>query len=224
LNDMIAGELINHMIPPLKLSDSAEKAISWMEELRCVQLPVVENNAFLGLISEEIILEQNNIDKKVSDFDLAAGECIVNGNQHFYDVIKAASDFNVQLVAVVDDNDEYCGVITVQDTISSFAQTAAVQSPGAILVLSMETRDYSLSEISRLIEEDGAKILGSTIRDDANDPLKLKLTIKINQSDLSRIVATLERFDYKIISRFQEPNVVDSEKERLDILLKYLDI
>jgi len=221
---MIAGELINHMIPPLKLSDSAEKAIAWMEELRCVQLPVVENNAFLGLISEDIILEENKIDKTISDFDLAAGECIVNSNQHFYDVVKTSTDFNVQLVAVEDDNDEYCGVITVQDIITSFAQTAAIQSPGAILVLSMEARDYSLTEISRLIEEDGAKILGSTIRDDANNPLKLKLTLKINQTDLTRIVATLERFNYKIIARFQEPNMVDSEMERLDILLKYLNI
>ena len=88
----------------------------------------------------------------------------------------------------------------------------------------MDARDYSLSEISRLIEGEGAKILGSTIRDDGTDPQKLKLTIKINQTDLSRIVATLERFDYKIIARFQEPKVIDADKERLDILLRYLNI
>ena len=221
---MIAEELINHMIPPLKLSDSAEKAISWMEEMRCKQLPVVEKNKFIGLISEEIILEHNNIDNTLSAFELTGLNCVVNIDQHFYDVIKIASDHNVQLVSVQDENHEYCGVITVQDTISSFAQTASVQAKGAILVLSMDERDYSLSEISRLIEEEGAKILGSTIRDDGTDPQKLKLTIKINQTDLSRIVATLERFDYKIIARFQEPKVIDADKERLDILLRYLNI
>ncbi len=221
---MIAEELINHMIPPLKLSDSAEKAISWMEEMRCKQLPVVEKNKFIGLISEEIILEHNNIDNTLSAFELTGLNCVVNIDQHFYDVIKIASDHNVQLVSVQDENHEYCGVITVQDTISSFAQTASVQAKGAILVLSMDERDYSLSEISRLIEEEGAKILGSTIRDDSSDPQKLKLTIKINQTSLSRIVATLERFDYKIIARFQEPKVIDADKERLDILLRYLNI
>lgn len=221
---MIAEELINHMIPPLKLSDSAEKAISWMEEMRCKQLPVVENNKFIGLISEEIILENNNINNTVSAFELTGLDCVVSIDQHFYDVIKIASDHNIQLVAVQDENQEYCGVITVQDTISSFAQTASIQAKGAILVLSMDARDYSLSEISRLIEEEGAKILGSTIRDDGTDPQKLKLTIKINQTDLSRIVATLERFDYKIIARFQEPKVIDADKERLDILLRYLNI
>lgn len=221
---MIAEELINQMIPPLKLSDSAEKAVTWMEELRCEQLPVVEDNKFLGLISEDMILEENNIDKAISAFELKGLDCSVSQDQHFYDVVKTASDQNVQLVAVTDENGEYTGVITVQDTITSFAQTATVQAPGAILVLSMDARDYSLAEISRLIEAEGAKILGSTIREDASDPAKLKLTLKINQVNLSVTVAVLERFDYKIIARFQEPGAIDNNKERLDILMRYLDI
>ena len=221
---MIAAELINHMIPPLKLTDTADKAISWMEEFRSNQLPVVDNGIFAGLISEELILEQNEIEMPISSFELICRECTVIESQHFYDVVKKASDNDVQLIAVLDESGEYNGVITVQDTITSFAQTAAVQAPGAILVLSMNARDYSLSEISRLVEEEGAKILGSTIREDANDPAKLKLSLKINRTNLSAIVATLERFDYKIIGRFQEPKMVDDDKERLDILLRYLDI
>ena len=221
---MIAEELINHMVPPLKLTDSAEKALAWMEELRCNHLPVVENGKFLGLISGDNILEGNNIDKQIATFELGGLDCFVNKEQYFYDVVKIASANNVQIIAVVDDQDEYIGVITVQDTITSFAQTAAVQAPGAIIVLSMEARDYSLSEISRLIEGENAKILGSTIREDSQDPMKIKLTLKINKTDLSHVVATLERFDYKIIGRFQEPKMIDNSQERLDILMKYLSI
>lgn len=221
---MIAAELINYMIPPLKMSDTADKAVAWMEELRCDQLPVVDEGKFLGLVSEEQILEQNDLDINISGLDLQFDECTVLESQHFYDVVKTASDHNVQLVAVLNEEDQYTGVISVQDTVSSFAQTAAVQSPGGILVISMEVRDYFLSEISRLIEEEGAKILGSMIREDAHDPKRLKLTIKINQSNLSTIVATLERFNYKIIGRFQEPHIESNDRERLDIFFRYLDI
>jgi DNA-binding winged helix-turn-helix (wHTH) protein len=56
------------------------------------------------------------------------------------------------------------------------------------------------------------------------DPAKIKLTLKINKLDLSRTIATLDRFGFKIIARFQENQVISNEKERLDILLKYLDI
>jgi acetoin utilization protein AcuB len=221
---MIAEDLINHMIPPLKGSDDAHKAIVWMEEFRCNYLPVVENSRLLGFISEEIILETNDIEKHVKDFNLVGLSCYVHLDTHFYDILKVATDNKLQMVAVLNDDQQYNGVITVQDTLTSFAQTAAVQMPGAIIVLCMNYIDYSLAEISRLIEENHAKILSSIIKEDPLDAGKIRLTLKINQSDMSRIVATLERFGYKVIGRYQETKPVENERERIDMLLRYLDI
>lgn len=221
---MIAEDLINHMIPPLKSTDDAHKAIVWMEEFRCTYLPVIDNNHLLGFISEEIILETNDIEKQVGDFNLVGQTCYVHLDTHFYDILKVATDNKLQMVSVLNDDQHYCGVITVQDTLTSFAQTAAVQMPGAILVLVMKYMDYSLAEISRLIEENHAKILSSIIKEDPLDPGNIRLTLKINQADMSRIVATLERFGYKVIGRYQETKPVENERERIDMLLRYLDI
>lgn len=221
---MIAEDLINHMIPPLKADDDAHKAIVWMDEFRCHHMPVVKDGRLLGFISEEIILESNNIERKVGDFDLVGSACHVSLNTHFYDILKTAAEHKLQMVAVLDDTGHYAGVITVQDTLASFAQSAAVQMPGGILVLYMNHTDYSLAEISRLIEENRAKILSSIVKEDPADPGKIRLTLKLNQLDLSRIVATLERFGYKVIGRYQESKPVGSEKERIDMLLRYLDI
>ncbi|WP_228450820.1 CBS domain-containing protein [Chryseolinea soli] len=221
---MIAEDLINHMIPPLKGSDDAHKAIVWMEEFRCNFLPVVEEGKLLGFISEEIILEANDIDKRVKDFNLVGQNCFVHLDTHFYDILKVAADNKLQVVAVLNEEQSYTGLITVQDTLTSFAQTAAVQLPGGILVLSMNHVDYSLAEISRLVEENHAKILSSIVKEDPLDPGKLRLTLKINQLDLSRIVATLERFGYKVIGRYHETKALGDEKDRIDMLLRYLDI
>jgi acetoin utilization protein AcuB len=221
---MIAAELINHMIPPLKLSEDAHKAVTWMEELRCNQIPVVDNSKFCGLITEEIILEENDIEKKIGDFELIGKNCVVGLNSHLFEILKTASENQVQVVAVQDEEGDYLGVITVQDTITFFAQSAAVQVPGAIIVISLDQFDYSLAEISRLIEENHAKILSSTVNEDPLDHGKLKLTLKINKQDITPIVATLERFGYKIIARFQENKPLENERERLEMLLRYLDI
>src|SRR5690349_21435996 len=126
---MIAEELINHMLPPLKLTDDASKAIAWMEEFRCGQLPVVENEKFLGFISEDIILEQNDLTKRINQFELTGDHCRVTADAHFYEVLKTASDNKLQMVAVLNDLTQYAGVITVADIMVSFAQTAAVQMP-----------------------------------------------------------------------------------------------
>ncbi|MDH5379618.1 MAG: CBS domain-containing protein [Cyclobacteriaceae bacterium] len=221
---MIAKELINHMIPPLKITDDADKAIVWMEELRCNFLPVTESGKFLGLISEDIIMEENDIDKPMSEFKLIGKDCYVTEETHFYDILKKASDFNVQTVAVLDSMGVYTGVITVQDCINVFVQSAAIQMYGGILVLSMDLRDYSLAEIARLVEENNLKILNSNVRIDPADPGKIKLTLKINSTELNRVIATLERFDYKIIAKFQDNEISEPERDRIDLLFRYLEI
>jgi CBS domain-containing protein len=221
---MIAAELINHMVPPLKVTDDAHKAIVWMEEFRCNYLPVTDEGHLLGFISEEIILEANDIEKGVGSFNLIGKECVVSLESHFFDILRVAGEHKLNMVGVIDDEGQYAGVITVQDIMASFAQTASVQMPGGILVLSMELIDYSLAEISRYVEENKAKVISSTMVEDPLDRGKIKLTIKINQLDLSRIVATLERFGYRVIGRYQEAPRDDDDKDRLDMLMKYLNM
>ncbi len=221
---MIAEELINHMLPPLKLTDEASKAMAWMEEFRCVQLPVVDNEKFLGFISEEAILDHNDLTKMVEAFDFVGYDCLVSMDAHFYEVLKVASDHKLQMVAVKNDLEQYAGVITVADIMVSFAQSAAVQMQGSILVLSMDLMDYSLAEIARLAEENNTKIISSTMAEDPLDKAKIKLTLKFNQDDLSRVVATLERFSYRIIARYQTSANDEPNKDRLDMLMRYLNI
>jgi CBS domain-containing protein len=180
--------------------------------------------ALQGFISEEIIMESNEIEKNVGSFPLVGKGCAVSMESHFFDILRVAGEHKLNLVAVLDEEGRYAGIITVQDIMASFAQSASVQMPGGILVLSMDLIDYSLAEISRYVEENNAKIISSTMVEDPLDKGKIKLTLKINQLDLSRIVATLERFGYRVIGRYQEEVRDDDSKERLDMLMKYLNM
>jgi hypothetical protein len=115
-------------------------------------------------------------------------------------------------------------VITVGELLQAFSKTIAVQSPGGIIVASIKKIDYSLAEITRLIEADGAKVIGCYLLDDDENTDSLKITLKLDKKDVSHIVATLERFNYRIVALFQEEKIISNEKERLDILMKYLNI
>lgn len=221
---MIAEELINQMIPALKMTDTAEKAIIWMEELKTNQLPVIENRAFKGLISEDLILESNDLDRKIAEFRLISENCYVSEEQHLFDIVRVAQEHESELVAILSSDGEFMGVSTHEDTNKAFANTLTVQGQGGILVLKMRIIDYSLSEISRLIESDDAKVLGSFLSQDQKDPTQVYLTLKINKEDLTTVIATLERFEFQIIAKFHDNNNVSKELERLDNLLNFLDI
>ncbi len=221
---MKASELINQMIPALKLTDTAEKAILWMEEMKTNQLPVIDNLKFKGLISEDIILEYNDLDREIGNFKLISEQCFVNEDQHLFDIIRLAQECNSELVAIVNNNDEFLGVSSHEDTINAFSRTIAIQGQGGILVLGMRYMDYSMAEISRLIESDDAKILGSYLSQDHKDANAVFLTLKINKKDLTTVIATLDRFDYNIVAKFHESTNIGTEQERLDNLLNFLNI
>lgn len=221
---MIAEELVNEMIPALSMKDNAEKAILWMGELRTNFLPVIEKGLFKGFVSEEIIFENNDLEKEILEIRLIAENCYVNRHQHYYDLIRLYKEFNIDLVAVVDEDLNYMGVVTIEDIINALAQSSAIQNPGAIIILSINKIDYSLAEITRLIEENNAKVLSSYIKSDPQDSNKLLLTLKINILESSRIIATLERFGYNIIAQFLESEDKESHQDRLNLLLKYIEI
>jgi CBS domain-containing protein len=220
---MIAEELINQMIPPLKLTDTAQQALHWMEELRVTQLPIVSGQEYKGLISEELIYKNNDPAALLSAFTLESNGVYAYKYQHFFDVLKIALDNDLGVVAVLDEERNFVGVITITDTLTAFARSS-MQEPGGILVLLMDERDYSLSEVSRLVESNDAKILSSYVCSDKGDASRLKLTIKINRNDLSRIIATFERFSYNIVAKFHHTQGNEDDKERIDLLLRYLNM
>ena len=221
---MIAEELINQMIPPLKITDSVEKAVRWMEEFRVNQLPVVKNREYKGLITEIDILENSLNFTSLGQLELGYNDAFAMHYQHFYTVMEIAIRNKIQVVPVLDEHHEFLGVITVNDTIAAFGQMSALHGQGGILVLSMNERDYSLSEISRHVEENNAKILSAYVSPDETDGFKIKVTLKINTTDLTRIIATFERFDYRITAQFQDAAEQKDDQDRLDLLMKYLNI
>ena len=54
---MLTIELINTNIPRLQLKDSVSKALTLVNDFRLTHLPVVENEKYLGLISEDDLLD-----------------------------------------------------------------------------------------------------------------------------------------------------------------------
>jgi len=221
---MQAFEFINNLIPPLKLSDRAGMALAWMEEIRTDSLPVSDQGRFLGFIGDEVIFELNNSDQLIGTIELEAGDCWVYSDKHIYDVLRVASENQSHLVAVLDREKSYLGVITMEDAIAAFADSLSIKSQGSVLILSMNMTDYHLSEISRLVESENTKILSSFITTDPLDDSKIKLTLKLDKLELRHVKATLERFGYRVIDHYQEESGITNEEDRIGNLLRFLDI
>ncbi|MCB0430283.1 MAG: CBS domain-containing protein [Flavobacteriales bacterium] len=220
---MLARDLITDEIPPLKTSDNGIKALNWMDELKVHHLPIVNHHDFLGLISEADILDLNAPDSPLGNHSLTLVRPYVLEDVHFYEVIKVMAEQNLSLLPVLDDQSRYLGNITLNHLVQKMASIASIREPGGIVVLDLNTNDYSLSEIAHIVEGNDTKILSSYITS-PSDSTKLELTLKLNRTDITRVLASLERHDYTIKASYHESEMGDTLKDRYDQLMNYLNI
>jgi acetoin utilization protein AcuB len=221
---MIAQNLLSEVVPPLRLSDTGQKALNWMEIFRISHLPVVEGKQLIGLISDKIIYDLNIIDKPVGDYSDHLLSPHVHTNQHIYEVFSAISVLKLSAVPVLDLHHEYCGMITVFELAQKFADLVAVKEPGGVIILELNSIDYSLSQIAQIVEGNDAKILSFYINHEVESK-RMTITLKINVIDLSAIIQTFVRYDYNIRAVYMDESMIQNlYDDRYDQLMKYMNI
>ena len=221
---MIAKELISDVIPSLRLSDTGQKALNWMEIFRISHLPVVDNHDYIGLIADKSIYDLNLTEKKFEDCRDHMLTPHVHTNQHIYEVVSVISELKISVVPVLDLHHSYMGVITVADLAHKFADLVAVSEPGGVILLELTPMDYSLADIAQIVEGNDAKILRLYVSKEL-DSKKMIVTLKVNKVDLSPIIQTFVRYDYSIVAVFMDESVLNNMyDDRLNQLMKYMNI
>lgn len=220
---MHAKELMSDIVPALKTSDTGVQALQWMEIFRISHLPIVNEREFLGLISDKDIYDLNMAGEPIGNHNLSLFSPYVFHDQHIYEVIELASRLELSVIPVLDHSNNYEGLITLYDLVEHFASLSALQHPGGIIVLEVNQNDYTLTEISQIVESNDAKILSLYISSDENTT-RMDVTLKINRNDLSSIIRTFERYEYNIKASYMK----DDEAERLyndrfDSFMRYLN-
>lgn len=220
---MIARELINNSVKPLRTSDTAEFALSMMNDLKVSHLPIVNEDKLLGVISEEDIYEINEPGEQVGNHSLSLKNAFVYEWQHLFDVIKTAHRENLTLIPVLDKKDNYIGDILTVELVFKLSEFFMLDKPGTVLILNMGINDYSLTEISNIVESNNAKILSSSIVSNPGTSI-VDVVLKINTTELHSIIQTFERYNYQVKTIFEEVSDTGDLKERYDMLMKYLNV
>ena len=221
---MVAKDLISEIIPSLKTSDSGQTALNWMEIFRVSHLPIVNNQDFLGLISDSDIYDMNQPEEPIGNHSLKLFKPYVDAEQHIFEVIGLASRLKLSIVPVLDSNNHFLGVITTSELIRHIAGISAIDQPGGIIVLELVARDYSLSQIAQIVEGNNVKVLSMYITSPP-ESTKLEVTLKVNTGDLTSVIRTFERYNYEVKTWVSDNDSMDRfYNERFDMLMKYLNI
>jgi acetoin utilization protein AcuB len=219
---MNARELISKKIEPLLTSTIGEEALKKMHEAHVRHLPIVNNTELLGLIAEDDLLD-NHLHEPIGSCSLSIRKPYAKENDHVFEVLHLLAHYDLTLIPVVDNANDYLGCISQEDLINYFAKSFSFAEPGSILVIEMKEMDYSLSELARVFELEGTRILSSFITSDKEEQ-KIYITVKINRKEVRSILSALERYEYNVLATYTEEDFQDTLRDRYDALMAYLNV
>ncbi|MBE5321676.1 CBS domain-containing protein [Pedobacter sp. MR2016-19] len=220
---MFAAEIISDSIPSLRTDDTVQKALDRMNDFKLKHLPVVNEVTLLGLVSEDDLLNIDNHDTLLSDSAVNTLNVFVLNNAHTYDVIRLFSQLKLTVIPVLDQQKNYAGLIPISNMVNAVAEQYAVNEPGGIIVLEISNRDNSLAHIAQIVEADNAQVLSSYVNS-FEDSTRLEVTLKVNKTEITSLVASFERYDYLVKEVYNNTQIDDGSQERYDSFMNYLNV
>ncbi|MBA4275481.1 CBS domain-containing protein [Flavobacterium sp.] len=217
-------EITNYISNDFKAIDSQDTIAAvqgFFDEFTFSHFPVVEKEIYIGSIASDEI-ETFDSAKKVIDYRYTLERFFARTTMVWLDVLEVFAKNNTDLVPVLNEDNKYVGYYELGAIMKFFNETPFLREPGRIIVVKKRVMDYSISQITQIVESNNGKLLGLFVS--SADIENIEVTLKINVGPINEIIQTFRRYDYEIISEHQEDNYINTLKERSDYFDKYLNI
>jgi len=219
---MLVKDFITKEPPVLKSFDTREYALSLMDDFKLKHLPLLRDNVYKCLIAEKDLLSMSDSALLADDSTLFSPS--VQESTLIFDALAMVSRYRLSLLPVVNEKNEYKGAVVCERLVNALSEFCNAEAEGSVIVLEIAPRDYSLTDIVRLIEVNNAHVLSLLSHID-NNTGRLHLVIKIDLEDASPVIRSFERFNYTILYYFMKKGVVDDVlQQRMEELVRYMNI
>ncbi|MCC7400982.1 MAG: CBS domain-containing protein [Chitinophagaceae bacterium] len=220
---MLTAKLQSQSLPYLHLHDKVHLALQLMNENHVTHLPIVEAGKYIGIISEEDLLQSENDHAELGTLRQSFSSISVKGDEHFLKAIRIAGENALSVLPVVDEENEITGVVIYSDLLKHAAEFMSLTEPGGVIVLEIESKQYSFNEISKLVEANDAQIVQLNTTTNPQSGV-MQVTIKVNKHDISALVATFQRYEFEVIYFSGEEHFENELRNNYDNLMNYLNI
>jgi CBS domain-containing protein len=192
-----------------------------MNDYHVAHLPVVENDSYLGIISEELLLQSDD-ENTLNELPITDGSTSVQANDHFLKAIQTAVANKLSVVPVLHEK-QLLGIVTYTDLLRNASNFMSLSEPGGLIVLEMDSKTYSFTEINRIVESNDAQITQLNTYTDPESGTT-QVTIRISKVEISDIISTFQRYEYNVKYYFGEELFENELRNNFDNLMNYLNI
>jgi acetoin utilization protein AcuB len=220
---MLTGELRSQNLPYLRLYDKIYQALQLMNDNQVAHLPVVDGEKYAGIISEDDLMLAEEDHAEIHTLHQSLGNASVKNSEHFLKAIQLAAENGLSVVPIINDDNDLEGAVTYNDLLKHASNFMSLNEPGGLIVLEVESNQYSFSEISKLVETNDAQITQLNTSNN-QETGTMQVTIRINRPEISDIVATFQRYEYNVKYYFGEELYNNELRSNYENLMNYLKI
>jgi Mg/Co/Ni transporter MgtE len=217
----LLSEYINNDFKPFTSLDTIATIQDFFIDITYSHFPIIDNGIYLGSISA-VDVETFEASKTIADYRYALEGFFVRSTMIWLDVLEVFAKNNSNIVPILDESNVYIGYYEITDIIKFLNETPFLKETGGVIVVEKPTEDYSMSQITQIVESNNSKLLGVFVSD-AN-ATKVQVTIKTTLGAMNEIIQSFRRYNYEIISEHNEDNYLNTLKERSEYLDKYLNL
>ncbi len=217
--------LVNHYISkdfiPPNLNSTVETAGNLLADLSLTHIPVFEGLNFIGNIPKETI-EATKLSIKLGEVKHHAEYFYITENASLFDAVQLFHNHSANILPVINEEKHYLGLLLMEDVISALSTMPFIVEPGSIMTVEINQKQFSISEISKIVESNNARITGLFVT--AYREEKVQITIKMISENISSVSETFERFGYTVVHKFYNDEKEEMMRDRFEQLMKYLDV
>ncbi len=220
---MFGKDIISEVDYTVEANVSVGDAVRLMENLEVNELAVVKDDIFLGLVSVDDIIDLED-QLQLSDIQsLELRRDSIDLGDHVLHIYQKFIASGLSLLPVLDGKLQLKGGVSRSELFVHLGNVFNITEPGSLIVLKLDKRDYSLSEIARIVEQENTSVL-STLISAVPDSQQIYVSLKLNLFDIQGIIQSFERFDYEVVAYFTEESYEDFLTDRYNEFINFLEI
>ncbi|MED3571825.1 CBS domain-containing protein [Cytobacillus praedii] len=185
---------------------TVKEALEKLEEHQIDGLPVIDGDSYVGIVTRYGIYEnyfkadqtkeeylQNTHVKEIATHK----EHYLRGDEIFEHTLIDLKDF--PLLAVLDDNQKFLGVVTRYDVLAQFQSAFGMNKPGIRIAFTSSETEGRLARLADISQQFHEQII-SLVTFDETDRLIRRIVMKIEKKDnIDKFIEKLEGSGFRVL-------------------------
>lgn len=206
----------------LTLKSTVKNAQQLFRNFPITHFPVIKDEKLLGSFAKEDLQTIKNNEDKLENYIHLFNSFFADEEATVLELLKIFADNDTNIIPVLNKDKSYIGYYNLREVLDVFSTSPFMIEASETLIVEKLEDDYSMSEISQIVESNGGKLLGLYISQKEN--ASIQVTLKIISEEINEIMHTFRRYNYKVISTHENDIYLEDLKNRSEYLKKYLEM